>query len=298
MKTKVRVGFNGNDVPGREQAVLGPAGCGPDVADVDDNEVLRQVFVYVTLYEDDPRLQLLIQRLRAYHVEWNEARWDTFTDEEFEAARLIVMTFANSRETIFGGPRAGTTYDMSEACKLCGAGARQTSAMVVDGEYLHLLESRRVASTCYNDILVDEGIARALVQSGATGLSFRGVFAAFEKKGHFQLPLQQLCATHTVPPMSPRSTGIELAEPCPCGRSSFDRPPETPPRLVYRASDVADIRDVNVTWEWFGEVHFDGDVSEALFPYPWFLVTPKVWRIFRDAGVTGFDWMPIRVEEE
>ena len=70
---------------------------------------------------------------------------------------------------------------------------------------------------------------------------------------------------------------------------------ELPTRLVYRASDLEDIRDVNVTWEWFGEVNFDGDVSDALFPYPWFLITPKVWRIFRDAGVTGFDWIPIHV---
>ena len=54
---------------------------------------------------------------------------------------------------------------------------------------------------------------------------------------------------------------------------------------------------MNVTWEWFGDFNFEGDVSNALFPYPLFLVTPKVWRIFRDAGVTGFDWIPIRVED-
>ena len=28
------------------------------------------------------------------------------------------------------------------------------------------------------------------------------------------------------------------------------------------------------------------------------LVTPKVRRVFRDAGVTSFDWLPIRVEED
>jgi hypothetical protein len=54
---------------------------------------------------------------------------------------------------------------------------------------------------------------------------------------------------------------------------------------------------LNTTWEWFGDSKFDGDVSDALFPYPWFLVTPKVWRVFRDAGVTSFDWLAIRVED-
>lgn len=27
------------------------------------------------------------------------------------------------------------------------------------------------------------------------------------------------------------------------------------------------------------------------------VVTPKVRRVFRDAGVTSFDWLPIRVED-
>ncbi|MDC0748404.1 hypothetical protein [Polyangium mundeleinium] len=147
-------------------------------------------------------------------------------------------------------------------------------------------------------MLVDEKLAGTLAESGLTGISFRGVFAAFEKRGHIQLPWRQICAAHTMPPLSPRSTGIEPSELCACGRSGFDTPSEVPLRLVYRASDLADIRDVNVTWEWFGDARFDGDVSDALFPYPWFLVTPKVWRIFHDAGVTGFDWMPIRVVDE
>ncbi|MDI3288183.1 hypothetical protein, partial [Polyangium sp. 15x6] len=221
-------------------------------------------------------------------------------------ARMVVQTvvgedllmFYNMHDTVFAGPRVGTTYDMSEACRRCGAGARQTSAMVVDGEYLHILEGRRVAATCYNDILVDEAMARTLAESGATGFSFRSVFAAFEKRGHFQLPWRQLCATHILPPMSPRTTGLEPYKPCPCGRSSFTTRPEIPTRIVYRASDVVDIRDVNVTWEWLGHVDFNGDVSDSVLPYPAFLITPKVWGIFRDAGVTGFDWFPIRVVDE
>ncbi|HVK67205.1 MAG TPA: hypothetical protein VM694_22115, partial [Polyangium sp.] len=71
-------------------------------------------------------------------------------------------------------------------------------------EYLHLLEGRRAATTHDFDLLVDEKLAGALAQSGATGLSFRGVFAAFDRRGHIQLPWRQICVTHTLPPMSPR----------------------------------------------------------------------------------------------
>ncbi|MDI1481193.1 hypothetical protein [Polyangium sp. y55x31] len=254
------------------------------------------IFTIVTLDERDERLPRLLHLLTERGASWLERRYDCFTDEELESARLLIMSYDVNAE-VFGGPQEGTTYDMSEACKRCGAGARQTSAMILDGEYLHRLEGRRAAMTFKDDMLVDEKLSGALAESGATGLSFRGVFAAFEGRGHLQLPWRQLCATHTLPRMSPRSTGISPYNPCPCGRSSFAGKEEVPMRLAYRAADVADIRDINVTWEWFGEAKFDGDVSEALFPNPLFLVTPKVWRIFRDAGVTGFDWIPIRVED-
>ncbi|MDC3957421.1 hypothetical protein KEG38_26425 [Polyangium jinanense] len=299
MKTEVKVLFAAQHIPGGLEAVFGPAGIPMDVAEVQDFTLQRkrQIRVNLTLDETDKRLSVLLDLLKTHGISWLERRYDCFTDEELESTRLLVMWYDVNAE-VFAGPRVGTTYDVSEACNRCGAGARQTSAMIIDGEYLHRLEGRRAAATCYDDMLVDEKLAGTLAESGLIGISFRGVFAAFEKRGHIQLPWRQICATHTMPPLSPRSTGIEGDELCSCGRSGFLGQAEVPLRLVYRASDLVDIRDVNVTWEWFGDFHFEGDVSDALFPSPLFLVTPKVWRIFRDAGVTGFDWIPIQVVDE
>jgi hypothetical protein len=249
----------------------------------------------ITLDEKDERLTRLLALFRDCGIRWSERREDRFTDEELEAARLLVAWYLHPNGRIFAGPQMGTTYDMSNACQHCGAGARQTSAMIIDAENLNVLEGQHAAASCYDDMLVDEKLAGALAQSGATGISFRGVFAAFEKRGHFQLPWRQLCATHTLPPMSPTSSGIELSQPCPCRRSCFSGDDGIPIRLAYRASDVADIHDVNVTWEWYGYSKYNGDVSDSVLPHPLFLVTPKVRRIFLDAGVTGFDWLPIRV---
>ncbi len=296
MRTEVTLHFDGTELLGDPRAVLESIGCGPDVAEIADTPVLKRLPVWVTLDETDERLSKLLALLKEYGADWWDIRSDRFTEEEIEAAPLLIMSY-DVNATVFGGPRVGTTYDMSNACERCGAGARQTSAMIIEGEYLHKLEGRRAAATPYDDMLVDEKLANVLAESGATGISFRGVFVSFEKKGHIQLPWRQLCAEHTMPPLSPRSTGIEPYKPCSCGRSGFDTPWEIPLRLVYRAADLTEIRDVNVTWEWIGDTHYEGDVSDALFAHPWFLVTPKVRRIFRDAGVTGFDWMPIRVEE-
>jgi len=294
MRTEVQIVLMNCRFPGGPQTILGPAGCGPDVVVID--QVANTTTI--TLAEGDERLPVLLKLLEGHDRDYFELRDDRFTDDEIEAARLLVMSARDLMDGIFAGPRVGTQYDMSEACKVCGTGAKQTSAMVVDGERLQALEGKHATTTWYNDILVDEKLAGALAESGATGLSFRGVFAAFEKRGHFQLPWRQLCATHTLPPMSPRSTGIKLPQPCPCGRSCFGTSWDVPARLAYRASDLADLRDVNTTWEWFGDVNFKGDVSKSVLAYPWFLVTPKIWRIFQDAGVTGFEWLPIRVVDE
>jgi hypothetical protein len=292
VRTEVTIHFDGTELLGDPRTVLESIGCGPDVADISEALVLKRLPIYVTLDETDERLPKLLALLEQHGADWWEGRHDCFTDEELEAASLLAMSY-DINATVFGGPRMGTTYDMSEACERCGAGARQTSAMIIEGEDLHKLEGRRAATTPYDDMLVDEKLAATLAESGATGISFRSVFVAFEKRGHLQLPWRQLCATHTMPPMSPRSIGIEPNALCICGRSGFNTT-----NLVYRASDLVEVQDVNVTWEWYGYSKFNGDVHDSVLPSPFFLVTPKVWRIFQDAGVTGFDWIPIRVVDE
>ena len=298
MRTEVRICFDGNDIPGGAQAVLGPARCGPDVATVDDEPVLGRLDVWVTVEGTDPRLPVLLQLLRDHGATWLERRKDYYTEEELDRAQLIVM-WNRGEHDVFGGPRLGTSYDMEGACATCGAGARQTSALFIDGGDIPRIEGLRATSTYYSDIMVDEALAEALAGTGATGLSFRAVYALMPDKRQLKLRWRQLCAAHTLPPTSPRSTGIERRDACTsCGRSGFFTMMNDPPRLVYRPRDIAQSEDVNLTWEWFEDWNFDGNVSEALFSYPWFLVTPKVMRVFRDAGVTSFDWLPIRVEDD
>lgn len=297
METEVHIRFDSSDIPGGAQTILGPARCGSDVADVDEVPVLRQMIVWVKLETTDERLPVLIQLLKQHNVDWWARREDHYTDEELEEARLIIMWTLNEYK-VFGGPRMGTRYDLENACSACGAGARQTSALIIDGEDLLKLEGRRAASTCYSDIVVDERLAEELERIGAVGLSFRSIYAAMKDKRQVKQRWRQMCAAQALPPMSPRSTGVVREDPCAsCKRSGFATWPENPPRLVYRAQDLVHAEDVNTTWEWFGPVNFDGDVSDALFPYPWFLVTPKVMRVIRAAEPKAFRWLPIRVED-
>jgi hypothetical protein len=298
MRTQVRVRFAGNHVSGGAAAVLGPAGCGPDVATVEDVPVLNQIEVWVRLDESDPRLALLLQLLKQNGVDWLEYHEDRYTEEELDSARLLIM-HPNRECEIDGGVEWGITYDLAGACPACGTGGRQTSAVFVDGEHVADLEGHRAGATYFFHLLVDEGLAAELLTIGATGLSFRSVYAVMPDRRQVKLRWKQLCAARTLPPASSRTTGLVRDRACDvCGRNGYFQTREQPTRLVYRASDLRGIDDVNMSWENLGFAVLKPDFRESLLSYPWTLVTPKVRRVFRDAGITSFEWLPVRVEED
>jgi hypothetical protein len=298
MRTEVRIRFSGNRIPGGAQAILGPTGCGPDVATVEDVPVLRHVEVWVKLDEKDERLPHLLQLLQKHGVSWLEFHEDRYTEEELDIAPLIIMQ-PNRQCEIDGGVEWGMTYDLSRACQACGTGGRQTSAVFVDGEDLHQLEGHRAGATYFWHILVDEGLAGALEELGATGLSLRSVYAVRKNKQQFKLRWKQLCAERTLLPMSAKTTGLVRDRACTvCHRNGYFRTSKQPTRIAYRASDLKDIDDVNMSWENVGFANLKPDLRESLLSYPWLLVTPKVMHVIRAAGVTEIDWMPIRVVNE
>ncbi len=298
MKTIVRIVFGSYKIPGGAQAVLGPAGCGPDVAEVEEKPVLRTIDVVVTLEETDPRLPVLLQLLKQHDEDWLERHYDVYTEEELSSARLLLM-HPNRQVEVCGGVACGTTYDLSGACPACGTGGKQSSPLFMDAEDLGDLEGQRAGSTIFFHILVDPGLEAALLRTGATGMSFRDVYAVWPDKRTLKLPWKQLCATRTLPPMSSSTTCLTRYQPCEvCGRNGYATNYEhEPTRIVYRASDLRDADDVNMSWENIGYAILKPELRDSLLSYPWMVVTPRVRRVFRDAGVTCFDWLPIRVEE-
>ena len=277
--------------------MLDAAACGPDVAVDEYIPVLRQHSVWVTLIDTDERLPRLLALLRHHGVEWIEIRRDRYTDEELDRSKLIIAQ-PNRECEVIGGVEYGTTYDLSGACPACGTGARQTSALFIDGEDIEKLEGHRAGASIFWHVLVDERLAAELENIGATGLSFRSVYAVMRDKRQIKLRWKQLCAERTLPPMSPRTTGLVRDRACRvCNRNGYARTPEEFKRIHYRARDVERVDDVNMTWEWFGFAKLQPNLRDSLLSYPWLLVTPKVMRVFRNAGVTEFDWLPIRVDE-
>ena len=277
---------------------MGPApssskpGSSPTIAAIEYIEGL----VCITLDETDERLPRLLTLLDEQKLDPLVDRRDVFTDEELDQARLIIMRVNHDFE-IDGGVKWGTTHDLSQGCPACGTGSPQTSALFIDGEELPRLEGHRAASTYHWHIIVDERLAADLENCGATGLYFRSVYAVMPDKRQVKTRWKQMCAEPMLPPMSPQSTGLVRERPCSvCMRNGYAPTQKLPTRLVYRASDLVHAADVNMTFEWFGFAVLEPDLRESMLSHPWILITPKVQRVFRDAGVTEFDWLPIRVE--
>ena len=155
----------------------------------------------------------------------------------------------NRQCEIDGGVEWGMTYDLEGACPRCGTGALQTSAAFVNGDQLSKLTGHRAGATYHNHYLVEEGLAAELESIGATGLAFHGVYAVKPDKRQVKLRWRQLCAERTLPPMSPRTTGLTRERACEvCRRNGYFRMNEQPTRIVYRASDLRDADDVNLSW--------------------------------------------------
>lgn len=297
MRSEVRIRFDASAIPGGAQAVLGPAACGPDVVSIEDVPVLRQIEVWVTLERNDPRLPHLRDLLRKLDCGWLEDHQDRYTEEELCTARLLVMQ-SNGDCQVDGGVLWGMTYDLSGACPACGTGGRQTSPVFFNGEQLSKLDGQRAGATYFWHHLIDEGLAAELERIGTTGLELHNVYAVLPDKRQVKVRWKQMCAKKTLPPMSPRSSGFERDRACKvCRRNGyFTATDEAPTRFVYRASDLHDADDVNVSWENVGMGRLAPELRDSLLPKPWMLVTPKVRRVLLDAGVTSFDWLPIRVE--
>jgi len=298
MKTKICISFDAPRLPDGVATILAPASCGPDVANVVDGTVhdKRISSATVKLDEGDPRIAKVLSLLEQYGIESDPYDYIEYSDEDRQSARLLWMT-RNSRENVSAGHMDGTKYDRTEACANCGAGARQTSALYIDGDDgPAMIRKHRAIGTWDGDILVDGGMAKKLKDAGVTGISFGEVRARLKNKKWSMVAREQILIAHTMPPMRSDIANEDPKYLCKvCLRGGRTHVPTTP----YREEDLVGMQDFNLTWEWFGQFWPKPKEKHryAKYPHPDVLVTPKVMNIFREAGVKTFDWRPVFIDE-
>jgi hypothetical protein len=299
MRTNVEIAFDASDLPGGADTILGPCRCGRDVVKVREFTItdVHNIKVNITLDEKDPR----VPKVLALLAEHGEDRWvyrrDIYTEEELQAAPLIVVCPWGGVQAA-AGSQYGTTYDMSQACPKCGTGARQTSPLIIDTEDLRTIEKLRIAATYDEDLLVHDADAERLLAANVTGLLLWTAYAKRKNGRLDELRRQQMFAEHVMPPMAPSSSLTRTGECTTCHRGGLAPVFGQTVRFIYRPQDLVDIQDVNRTWEGIGDFReFTGDITKALWPNPFFLITPKVMNLLRGTKKDqGVDFVPIWIE--
>ena len=302
MRTYVHLYFRGEDLPDGPEKFLQVAGIRENEAEIRRFTILRRANVTVTvdLPEDDERIPKLLELLKQHGEEPLKGGFDVYTDEELDNARLLALRPVYQCE-VDGGSEFGTTYDLTGTCPSCAAGARQTSALFLDGaeDELPKLEGHRAAGTYRDEIFVDDRIAADIENLGATGLVLHQVYAVMpDTQRQTKLAYKQLSSDRILPPMAPpMGLGRGGAAPCNlCTRSSYQM--GSCLRIFYRRKDLEGAGDVNLSWEGLHNGEVNEDPRKCVIPVPVILVTPKVMRVFRAAGITEFEWVPIRVVDE
>lgn len=307
MKTIVEIRFGADRIPGGLEAILSPSGCGRDVIKVTEYMIgggvnRLAIDVTMTLDDSDERVPKVLSLLAEYSEAPWVARYDIYSEDDLQSAPLLQLN-GWSASTASGGAKYGTTYDKSNACPTCGTGIRQTSPLILQDDEMRRVDKHRIASTYHNDVLVRETDVERLLDAEVTGALFWP--ASFKRKSGelTEVRWQQAVIESVLPPMTTNSS-LERKGVCPmCRRGGYTTVFQQPSRLFYRAEDLANAKDFNLSWEWFGDYRKEGEMQRELWPNPFVFVTPKVMNLLRgktkkEQKYQGCDFIPIWIEDE
>jgi hypothetical protein len=136
------------------------------------SDTLRRVVLPTT----DERVQQIGELQRAHRkkggfffIYWDVRR--KYSEKELQAAELLHMNVRAVFEPT--GEECGTTYDESTACKRCGAGADQTSGLILDTR--RIPKGKDIARTIGGEIVVSRRFADAFRKKGLQGAAFQPV---------------------------------------------------------------------------------------------------------------------------
>ena len=302
MKTIVSLHFGTRDIVGGADAILGITGRKKDVA-----KVYASGNMHLTLEEQDERLVKVRALLEEAGKKPLVMSWPEYSEDELQAAPLLVVGQSTEARTTTG-PLFGVTYDVSEACRTCLTGVRQTSPLVVDGSQMLTVNKHRVASTDDDNLLMRDTDVENLIAANVTGVNFWPVTAKYKSGAIGETRWQQAVIENVLPPMA-ASSGLDEAAKCAtCGRGRQRAGGDGRDfYTTYRREDLKDICDFNLSWEWFGDFgKYDPDAPDkganSIRPLPWIFVTPKVMNLIRgktkkEENYQGCGFAPIRIDD-
>jgi len=299
---------SGDEGKQRIEYILSRAGC-PELIPEKPLSILdkHNWLFSQTLDANDLRLQTLLSILQSEGIKTTKRLKYEYSDAELYLFPLLDLRLdCNSLES--SGPELGTIYDLSKACSRCGAGAVQLSPLMVP--LAGFPKKGLIFTGAHSEILVAEGVGKALELSHVTGIELRQVRFY---RNHEPLPWWQIITSYEMPKIDPRTCGIITDEvdhvredgmvirampPCPlCSRDGRYDDGNIPTEIYYRRgeADPEAVPDIVHTWECFGRSGwYPNEPKKCRFAPPLILVKPKVFDVFRRLKVKQARFNPVR----
>jgi hypothetical protein len=206
------------------------------------------------------------------------------------SAKFWVLYLSRASQ-IYGGPGRGTQYDMSEACPLCGTGARLTGPLILrTGQFPKKAD---LFPTLDHELIVSPQLSAHLRGAGVTCLgTVQGV-----RPGNDGYAVLQRDAT--LPPFSQRTQGYEVERQCPeCKRDGHFNIPHVPLQLVYDSVEHNILAyDVLHTWECFGNSALRTPFRDSVFASPLHVVSNRFRTLLEEFSVRRMDFDPVVMNE-
>jgi hypothetical protein len=148
---------------------------------------------------------------------------------------------------LLGSINLGQEYDYSDACMMCGAGARPVPPVLVD---LARMGAKQLDATAHDGlIIVSRELAQRFESSDLTGFQTLPVRGRSPKAPHDSF---RVVTISTVWPRLHESSRLTTEELCPvCARAGHFDAYRTGTQLVYAAPPPLPT-DFGLTWEYFG----------------------------------------------
>lgn len=245
---------------------------------------------YFKLVDGSLELENLRGVLRDSAVNWWEQVDYTYTESELSAAPLIYPELRRP-ETGDGGTSYGTKFDLSDACPVCGTGARQIGPLRLKAS--EIPRTGQLFQTLDHEYLFAPQACEHL--ASFSGIELRQTVDADTEES---LPWFQLIATHVLPPMSKATTGLKSTVGCKeCRRDGYFHKSREPLLITYDDAqiDLEKIPDAALTFEHFGWSGLREPLAESHFASPLLLIKPAVIAALRAARVRLLQFYPVAV---
>ncbi len=199
-----------------------------------------------------------------------------------------------------GGPKGESgeicksTYDLNEACKNCGTGAKLVGSLIVKG--LTKVHSPFFA-TLDDDFLISKEFNKFLLSKGVQIANFRKVVDSRKN----ELPFYHLYTDLSFPKFLPSSEGLVTERQCPvCQRNGFYSDAKignykkgiptviTPLKLMYKgiSQDFLASSDLFNTWEHLGVSNLKAEGIKVIrYARPMLIVSERTKAAFEEFGV-------------